>query len=89
PALDIVAEQFDWRGLKLGRLEVLAENQRDGARDGAREGAAPRLWRLSRLELTTPHARLSATGAWLPAARTGSGSGAARRHTELDFTLEL
>lgn len=95
PALDIVAEQFDWRGLKLGRLEVQAENVREAARDAP----AARLWRLNRLELTNPHARLSATGSWLPAAARAAGgsgvaggsaaAGAARRHTQLDFTLEL
>ncbi|MBI5333710.1 MAG: hypothetical protein HZB72_03830 [Burkholderiales bacterium] len=95
PALDIVAEQFDWRGLRLGRLEVQAENVREAARDAP----AARLWRLNRLELTNPHARLSATGSWLPAAARAAGgsgvaggsaaAGAARRHTQLDFTLDL
>jgi uncharacterized protein YhdP len=81
PALDIVAEQFDWRGLKLGRLEVRADHTRDDARAGG-----PRPWRLSRLELVNPHARLSASGTWLPARAGGAPGG---RATELDFTLEL
>ena len=79
PALDIVAEAFEWRGLKLGRLEVQAEN-RPGPNPGA---GAQRLWQLTRLQLTNPQARLNATGSWQPA------RGEAPRITRLDFTLDL
>ncbi|MBT9499845.1 MAG: TIGR02099 family protein [Burkholderiaceae bacterium] len=53
PALDIVIDDFELRGLKLGKLEV--EAQHSGA---ARE------WRLSRLQLAQPDATLNATGNW-------------------------
>ena len=53
PALDIVVDDFELRGMKLGKLEV--EAQHSGA---ARE------WRLNRLLLSQPDATLSATGTW-------------------------
>ncbi|GAP37776.1 YhdP family protein [Piscinibacter sakaiensis] len=76
PALDIVVEDLELRGKRLGRVEVEAVNRGD-ASDGTRE------WRLNRLALTTPEARLSASGAWVAAAP------GARRRTQLDFRLEL
>ena len=69
PALDIVVDNFELNARKLGKLEVAATLQ-SGARD----------WRLTKLALTTPEARLSGTGRW---------SGAATRHVALDFDLEL
>jgi len=69
PALDIVVDNFELNAKKLGKLEVAATLQ-PGARD----------WRLTKLALTTPEARLSGTGRW---------SGAATRHVALDFDLEL
>jgi uncharacterized protein YhdP len=52
PALDIVIDNFELRGKKLGRVELEAVNR------GARE------WRLTRLALTTPEAQLSGSGQW-------------------------
>jgi uncharacterized protein (TIGR02099 family) len=69
PALDIVVDNFELNAKKLGRLEVAATLQ-SGARD----------WRLTKLALTTPEARLSGSGRW---------SGAPVRHMALDFDLEL
>lgn len=69
PALDIVVDNFELNAKKLGRLEVAATAQ-TGGRD----------WRLTKLSLTTPEARLSGTGRW---------SGAPSRHASLDFDLEL
>ena len=70
PALDIVVENFELRGKKLGRLEVDAEHR----------GADRREWRLSRLNLTTPEARLISSGTW------HSGG---RGRMALDFRVEL
>lgn len=53
PALDIVVDDFELRGMKLGRLEV----------EAVHSGAA-REWRLNRLLLSQPDATLSATGSW-------------------------
>ena len=69
PALDIVVDNFELNARKLGKLEVAATLQ-SGARD----------WRLTRLALTTPEAKLTGSGRW---------SGAPLRHVALDFDLQL
>ena len=75
PALDIVVDDFELRGKRLGRLEVQAAN---------RAGTDPRVreWSLSRFSLTMPEAVLSASGSW-------SVRGAAARRAEMDFKLDL
>lgn len=74
PALDIVVQDFELRGRKLGRLEVQAVNRRLPGRAGARE------WQLDKLALTMPEAQLAATGRWI-------AGGNNRMQT--DFTLDL
>ncbi|HEY8975433.1 MAG TPA: AsmA-like C-terminal region-containing protein, partial [Burkholderiaceae bacterium] len=69
PALDIVVDNFELNARKLGKLEVAATTQ-TGGRD----------WRLTKLAITAPEARLSGSGRW---------SGAPSRHVSLDFDLEL
>ncbi|MDH4478251.1 MAG: YhdP family protein [Rhodoferax sp.] len=96
PALDVVVDDFELLGKKLGRLEVEAVNQTSVVqREPLRE------WRLRRLNLSMPAAVLSATGTWRlqPGAATGtsmSAPGAAvktnsrdRRRTALDFRLDI
>ena len=61
PALDIVVDDFELRGKKLGRLEIEAVNRGAGA--VAREGGV-REWRLNKLNLSMPEAIFSATGNW-------------------------
>jgi uncharacterized protein (TIGR02099 family) len=51
PALDIVVEDFELRGKRLGRLEVDAQAQ-------------GREWKLTKLQLRHPDAVLNATGHW-------------------------
>jgi len=72
PALDVVVEDMELRGKKLGRVEIVAVNlglglggrdgvrgaERDRERDGVRE------WRLSRFNISTPDATLTASGNW-------------------------
>ncbi len=89
PALDVVVDDFVLRGKSLGRMEMEAVNRGVGeGRPDARE--AVREWRLTRLALTTPEARLSASGNW---AALGVGSGtstaAGNRRVVLNFKLEL
>jgi len=55
PTLDIVVEDFELRGKRLGRLEIDAQQQSD-ARD----------WKLNRLVLKSADATLSASGKWAP-----------------------
>ncbi len=52
PALDVVIEDFELRGKKLGRVEIDAVNRGNGE------------WRLNQLQLSTADARLQATGNW-------------------------
>ncbi|MEP7303107.1 MAG: YhdP family protein, partial [Caldimonas sp.] len=79
PALDIVVDDFELRGKRLGRLEIEAANRAVAGRD------APREWQLSRFNLTTPEARLAATGTW----GTGVGPADAPRRAAMNFTLAL
>jgi uncharacterized protein YhdP len=53
PSLDIVIDNFELRGKRLGRVELEAAHR------------GPREWRLSRLALTTPEAQLTGSGQWL------------------------
>ncbi len=96
PALDVVVDDFELMGKKLGRLEVEAMNQTSLVqREPLRE------WRLKRLNLSMPAATLSASGAWrlqpgTPTASSMGVPGAAaktsakdRRRTSLDFRLDI
>ncbi|MDT8990126.1 YhdP family protein [Curvibacter sp. APW13] len=84
PALDVVVEDFDLRGRKLGRLDIDAVNL--GA-TGARE------WRLNRFNLAMPEATLTAQGNWAAVAGAPVSSGARsvkeRRRTVMNFKLDV
>lgn len=89
PALDLVIDQFEWRGLPLGRLEVEALNRPLQA-SGLTE------WRLARLKLASPDATLSASGNWAPVGAQGqtptapsAGRNAAPHRAAFSFTLDL
>lgn len=90
PALDIVIDQFNWRGLSLGRLEVEASNHLLGVAAG---GAIPE-WRLTKLKLGAPEAQLNATGAWSAQApssllRRLGLTPRSRPRSSFDFSLDL
>lgn len=72
PALDIVIDDLELRGKHLGRVEVDALNR-----------ATPqgRDWQMTKFNITTPEAQLTATGHW---AATGS-----TRRAVMDFKLAL
>jgi len=74
PALDIEVDEFELRGRKLGRLQVLAVNRQLPGRAGQRE------WQLDKLDLDVPEAQLRASGRW--------AAGGSRRMA-LDFKLAL
>jgi len=93
PALDIVVDDFELRGKPLGRLEVQAINS---PRQAAPGEASVREWRLNKLNLDMPEARLAGTGKWLAlapgsqdAATPSVKKGAALRRTELTFNLDI
>lgn len=73
PGLDIVVDDFELSGKRLGRVEIEAVN---------RGGADTRDWRLTKLEVAVPEARLSGTGHW-----SGGGRGPSRM--VMDFKLDL
>ncbi|MDC8787217.1 YhdP family protein [Roseateles koreensis] len=54
PALDVVIDDFELRGKRLGRLEVQAQ-----------ANGPQRDWRLTKLQIKSPDAVLNATGHWL------------------------
>ncbi|HOF50685.1 MAG TPA: YhdP family protein [Rhodoferax sp.] len=89
PALDVVVEDMELRGKRLGRVEIDAVNLAAGAsvRDVARE------WRLNRFNIITPEAVLTASGNWThiaPVATTPSNrSIKERRRTALNFKLDI
>ncbi len=73
PALDIVAENFELFGKKMGRLELAANN---GRATGQRE------WRINKLLLANADAELKATGTW-------SQPGGNESLTNLSYRLEV
>jgi uncharacterized protein (TIGR02099 family) len=93
PALDVVADDFEIAGKKLGKLTIEATNrtaeQRPDAAD-ADPAAAPGAneWALDKLTLETPEATLAATGRW-DSQRHAKTAATATRHTMLRFTLDV
>ncbi len=93
PALDIVVEDFELRGKRLGRLEVEAINRGTVAPGGS---GGTREWRLGKFNISTPEASLTASGSWsgvnaqsnLPAA-PGKRVTAERRRTVMNFKLDV
>lgn len=78
PALDIVVDELELRGKRLGRVEIEALNRINGeGRDAFRE------WRLTRLAMTTPDAKFVANGQWIPSTAQAS------RRAVLNFKLDL
>ncbi|MDB5741981.1 MAG: hypothetical protein JWR68_296, partial [Polaromonas sp.] len=66
PALDIVVQDMELRGKKLGRVEIDAINRgATAAEGGARE------WRLNKFNVILPEAVLTATGNWAAVAAAG------------------
>jgi uncharacterized protein (TIGR02099 family) len=87
PALDIVVEDLELRGKKLGRVEVEAVNR--GISAAAREGAV-REWRLNKLNVTMPEAQLTATGNWTALGTNPlEGKASQRRRTVMNFKLAI
>ena len=80
PALDIVVDDMELRGKKLGRVEIQAVNRRSSV---VREGGGE--WQLDRFNITTPEATLTASGNWALPDNVASG----RRRTALQFKLDL
>jgi uncharacterized protein YhdP len=83
PALDIVVDDFELRGKRLGRLEVEAINR------GA-DAAGAREWRLNKFNLISPAAVLTASGNWASVGPAQGGNAVpVDRRTVLNFKLDL
>jgi uncharacterized protein (TIGR02099 family) len=80
PALDIVVEDLELRGKKLGRIEIEALN---ADATGPRNQPSHE-WRLNKLNVTVPEAVFRATGRWITAKE-----GSRQRSTEMNFRLDL
>lgn len=75
PALDIVVDNLELRGIAMGRAEI------DGfARTGV---SGSREWVLNKLNLTMPEANFQSKGQW------GGPGKAAAKLSQLDFTLNI
>ena len=80
PALDVLVEDFELRGKHLGRVEIDALNR-----------ATPlgRDWQLTKFNITTPEAQLTATGQWSATGPTLTRGTPAARRAVMDFKLVL
>lgn len=88
PALDIVIDRFEWRGLNLGRIEVEAVNRQVPVAHGP---ALPE-WRMTRLRLSNADAQLDATGNWTALGAQATPNAAVPRskpRSAFAFTLDL
>ena len=84
PAIDIVVDDFELRGKRLGRVEMEAQN-----RGG---DTAQREWRLSKFNITSPEASLTASGNWAMLTAAGAATRAPERpdrRTVLNFRLDI
>ena len=86
PALDIVVEDFELRGKRLGRVEVEAVNR--GGNSMLPEGTV-REWRLNKFNIMTPEAVLTATGNWAAVGALSPSGANARRRTVMNFKLAI
>ena len=82
PALDVVVEDFELRGKRLGRVEIEAVNRSSGqGRDALRD------WQLSKFNVTMPEAQLTATGHWSAIGVPAPRGAAAPKRAVMDFKL--
>ena len=91
PALDIVVNDLELRGKKLGRIEVEAVNRAANSGDGS-----PGEWRLNKFNVIMPEAVLTATGNWVAINAQTPVAGprvqrpaAERRRTVMNFKLDI
>jgi uncharacterized protein (TIGR02099 family) len=87
PSLDIIVDDFELKGRRLGRVEIEAINRNQLSAAGARE------WRLNKLNLILPEATLTASGNWAAlnaqANSLGARNGSDARRTVMNFRLDI
>ena len=92
PALDIVVDDFELRGKRMGRLEVEAINRMAAGGEGP---GGVREWRLNKFNLSVPEASFRASGNWARLNAQGASvpvderSGQLARRTVLNFKLDV
>ena len=93
PALDVVVDDLELRGKKLGRVEVDAVNRASTTNPSESAG---REWRLNKLNVTLPEAVLTASGNWVAINAQSPAAGprvqrpaAERRRTVMNFKLDI
>jgi len=86
PALDIVVDNLDLHGKRLGRVEIEAVN-----RGGTLAEGSVREWRLNKFNIILPEAVLSATGNWaaVPAGPRALRPLNERRRAQMNFKLDI
>jgi len=80
PALDIVVEDLELRGKKLGRVEIEAVNTETSLPRNTASGE----WRLNKLNISMPEASFKASGRWVT-----SKDGTQQASTEMNFRLDV
>ena len=80
PALDVVVDALELRGIALGRVEIEAVNQESSP---SRQPAGPE-WQLKKFNVLLPEAQLRSTGRWLTTKESSD-----RRKTEMNFVLDM
>jgi uncharacterized protein (TIGR02099 family) len=89
PALDIVVDDFELRGKRLGRVEIEAINR--GTVSTATDPGT-REWRLNKFNITNPEATFLASGNWaVLSSQTASAAlkPPAPRRTVMNFKLDI
>ena len=93
PALDVVVDDMELRGKKLGRIEIDAVNRAGSA---TTNDTSAREWRLNKFNVIMPEAVLTATGNWGAINSPTPGAGprtqrpaAERRRTVMNFKLDI
>ena len=93
PALDVVVDDMELRGKKLGRIEIDAVNR---AGNTNTNDSSAREWRLNKFNVIMPEAVLTATGNWVAINSLTPGVGpraqrpaAERRRTVMSFKLDI
>jgi uncharacterized protein YhdP len=81
PALDIVIDDLELRGKRLGRVEIEAVNRGASVRDAARE------WQLQKFNVISPEATFMANGRWGSAPESRGRQ--EQRRTSMSFKLEM
>jgi uncharacterized protein YhdP len=89
PALDIVVDDLELRGKRMGRVEIEAVNLAGNTQSGG-----VREWRLNKFNVLMPEAIFTATGNWAKTGAAGppatnAGVSAERRRTAMNFKLDI